>query len=89
MIAKIREEIDEFENAADASHAAEELGDVLFSVVNLIRFRRLDPEVVMDAANRKFENRFGAMEAILKRRGLSLAEADPETMETAWQEAKK
>ncbi|MES2996240.1 MAG: nucleoside triphosphate pyrophosphohydrolase [Verrucomicrobiota bacterium] len=88
VLAKIREELDEFENATDEAHAAEELGDVLFSVVNLIRFRGLDPEVVMDAANRKFETRFGEMEKTLSARGKKLDEADLGTMETAWVMAK-
>lgn len=92
IIGKIREEISELEAAISSgneAHAAEELGDLLFSVVNLIRFRALDPEIVMDAANRKFEERFGAMEKILAAQGTPLAAAGFAEMENAWQEAKR
>ena len=54
VIAKMREELDELEAAiasGDERHVNEELGDLLFSVVNLARFRKLDPEVLMASAN--------------------------------------
>ena len=92
VIAKIREELLEVEAAVDAQDAAgmeEELGDLLFSVVNLARFRKLDPEALMDAANRKFEARFHRMEQVLRERGMTLAEAGLEAMEDAWQLAKE
>lgn len=88
VIAKIREELEEYENASGDEHAAEELGDLMFSMVNLLRFRGLDPEVVMDAANRKFEDRFSAMEKRLSASGSSLAAAGLDEMEAAWQAVK-
>jgi MazG family protein len=91
VLAKIREELDELESALktdDSSHIDEELGDLLFSVVNLIRFRKTDPEVIMTAANTKFESRFAAMESALKQRGLDLSSAPPDQMESEWQTAK-
>lgn len=91
VLSKIREELDELEAALqtdDSSHIDEELGDLLFSVVNLIRFRKADPEVLMAAANSKFETRFAAMEHDLKQRGLDLASATPDQMEAEWQNAK-
>ena len=91
VIAKIREELDELEVAidtGDARAADEELGDLLFSVVNLARFRKLDPEVLMATANTKFETRFAAMERDLKLNGLDLASTSPERMEESWQAAK-
>ncbi len=87
VIAKMREELDELEAAiasGDEGHVNEELGDLLFSVVNLARFRKLDPEVLMASANSKFEDRFGAMEAALKREGIQLADAGAEKMDAAW-----
>jgi len=57
-------------------------------MVNLARFRGLDPEVVMARANEKFEQRFGAMECALREQGVSLAEAGIERLEAAWQAAK-
>lgn len=88
VVEKIREELEEFETALAARDAEEELGDLLFSVVNLIRHRGLDPEVVMAAANSKFERRFSAMEIALRNRGELLEDATIERMEKAWQEAK-
>mgnify|MGYP002737579591 CR=1 FL=1 len=91
VIAKMREELDELEAAiasGDERHVNEELGDLLFSVVNLARFRKLDPEVLMASANCKFEDRFDAMEAALKREGIPLADAGPEKMDAAWNAVK-
>lgn len=92
VIDKIREELEELETALAASDntaISEELGDLLFSIVNLARFRKQDPEELLSAANTKFENRFGKMEAILQARGLSLSAATPDQMEEAWERAKK
>lgn len=93
VIAKLREELQELEEAIDAkqpdeAHIAEELGDLLFSAVNLARFRKLDPEILMSEANRKFEVRFAKMEEALKGQGLTLEDASLDQMESAWQAAK-
>jgi len=91
VLAKIREELWELQSAIDAQDmaaVAEELGDLMFSVVNLARFRRVDPEVLMQTANDKFERRFNRMEEILKTQGLTLEAATPERMEDAWEQAK-
>ena len=58
-------------------------------MVNLARFRKLDPEVLLASANRKFEERFGRMERMLKADGGSLESATLEEMERAWQASKK
>lgn len=92
VIAKIREELLELEAAVDAQDLAavsEEMGDLLFSVVNLARFRNVDPELLMAAANTKFEKRFGEMERILSSKGLTLDAAAPAQMEDAWETAKR
>lgn len=91
VLAKIREELLELHAAVDEQDLAavsEEMGDLLFSVVNLARFRKIDPEILMVAANTKFEKRFGHMERILKSSGLTLEAANPSQMESAWQSAK-
>jgi MazG family protein len=91
VLDKIREELGELEAAlASGDDAAihDELGDLLFSVVNLARFRNTDPELLMAAANAKFEQRFAAMERDLQRQGIGLAEATLDQMERAWQDAK-
>jgi MazG family protein len=91
VLTKIHEELLELQAAIDEKNVdavSEELGDLLFSVVNLARFRKIDPEVLMEAANRKFEHRFNLMERILKARKLSLEAATPTQMEDAWVTAK-
>lgn len=91
VLAKIREEIDELEaeiETGDSENFADELGDVFFSMVNLARFRQLDPEVIMAQANRKFEQRFAQMEKSLREQGCDLDSASLEQMESHWQLAK-
>lgn len=88
VVDKLREEVDELQEALDEGRdeaAAEELGDLLFTCVNLARKLGRDPESVLRAANRKFETRFRAMEADL---GAALDAADAETLEAAWGRAK-
>jgi len=80
--AKVDEELDELVRAAP-EHQAEELGDLLFSVVNLARHLKIDPEDALRAANRKFERRFRAIETAPDFGDLSLDE-----METLWRAAK-
>ena len=94
VIEKLKEEIRELEEAVDSGDnrdekIADELGDVLFSAINLARFRKLDPEVIMTRANTKFETRFAKMESALKAGGLDLESATLEQMESAWQAAKE
>ncbi len=92
VLSKIREELCELQSAIDSqnlSDVEEELGDLMFSVVNLARFRKIDPEILMAQANTKFENRFGLMESLLKAAGKPLAEASFEEMEEAWLKAKE
>lgn len=92
VISKIREELLELQSAIDAQDmpaVEEELGDLLFSVVNLSRFRKIDPEVLMARANAKFERRFGEMEKTLKAAGKTLEQATLPEMEDAWISAKE
>jgi MazG family protein len=87
VMGKIHEELGELESAlksGDASQIEDELGDLLFSAVNLARFRGIDPEVLMATANKKFEGRFGAMEQELKAKGKTLEESSLDEMEAAW-----
>lgn len=91
VLGKVREETAELEaaiEAGDEAAAREELGDLMFSLVNLARFRGVDPEVLMTEANAKFERRFDLMEDALKSRGVALGDASLDEMEAAWQAAK-
>ncbi|MDY7116634.1 nucleoside triphosphate pyrophosphohydrolase [Halomonas sp. SSL-5] len=92
VIAKIREELDEVEEAlaeGDRDHAAEEVGDLLFAVTNLARTLKADPERCLRATNAKFERRFRHVEAALAAEGGSPEAADLDTMERHWQAAKR
>ena len=90
--AKIDEELDELEAAVGtrSQHGIEEeVGDLLFAVVNLARHLDVDPEKVLTAANRKFERRFRDMERAMTAAGKVLAEQTLEAMDQEWRAAKK
>jgi ATP diphosphatase len=89
--AKIREELDELEQAVASGDRAEmqsEFGDLLFSIVNLARHLDLDPEHALNGANLKFETRFRDMEAALEGGGAALGDLSLDELEAAWQAAK-
>jgi len=92
VIAKLHEELDELKQAQDHAGREDEIGDVLFTVVNIARWLKIDPEQALRATNRKFRSRFGYVESELARRGRSLAESARlhgiDEMEALWQEAK-
>jgi ATP diphosphatase len=91
VLAKIREEADEIEAelaAGSRAAAAAELGDLLFAMVNLARHLDVDPEATLRAANRKFEQRFAAIERALADRGKTPQAATLEEMEALWNAAK-
>lgn len=91
VLAKIREECDEFEReleAHDQAAAREEIGDLLFAVANLARHAKIDPEDALRGANAKFEKRFAYIEAQLAARGRTPAQSTLEEMDALWNEAK-
>ena len=91
VLAKIREEADEIEEAldeADQAHAATEVGDLLFAVVNLARHLKTDPEAILRDTNLKFERRFGSIERALAARGKAPQDATLAEMDALWNEAK-
>jgi ATP diphosphatase len=91
VLAKIREEADEIEAelaAGSRAAAGAELGDLLFAVVNLARHLVVDPEATLSATNRKFEQRFAAIERSLAARGKTPQGASLEEMEALWNAAK-
>lgn len=83
--AKIFEEIEEVEAATSVADQTEEVGDLLFAVVNMSRFLDIDAEAALKAATTKFERRFRAMEA---QAGAKFAELSLEEKEGHWQRAK-
>ena len=91
VLAKIREEADEIEAALDQSdeaHAATEVGDLLFAVVNLARHLKADPEGLLRATNLKFERRFASIERALAAKGKAPQDATLAEMDALWDEAK-
>jgi MazG family protein len=73
----------------DSGALEEEIGDVLFVVVNIARHLAVDPEQALRKANAKFRRRFGLVEARLSERGRPFGQASLDEMEDAWQEAKR
>ena len=68
---------------------ADELGDLLFAVVNLVRKNQLDAETVLAAATEKFIARFHALERELEKQGRKLGEADIAEMDEIWNRVKQ
>ncbi|MBA2628327.1 MAG: nucleoside triphosphate pyrophosphohydrolase [Gemmatimonadales bacterium] len=92
-VAKVREELAEVEAElnGDADHReelADEIGDLLFAVVNLARKAGVEPGGALERANRKFHSRFDAVERIAADRGLDLASAGLEELDRIWDEVK-
>ncbi len=88
---KIYEELGELKQAAAGGAAAEvegELGDVLFSIVNLARFFDVEPETALNVTNNKFIRRFAYVEAAVKGQGQKWKDFTIEQLDTLWNEAK-
>ncbi len=85
---KVAEETDELKNA-DKEHRAEEAGDLLFAVVNVLRFYKIDPEMALHEANNKFFRRFKAVEDAIKAQGKEMKDCTLEEMDAVWNEIKK
>ncbi len=90
---KAREEMRELEAARDEGESserqAEELGDLLFTVVNIARWRKVDPELALRDVNLKFKARFEKMETQAREQGASLDKLSPDEWEALWQHAKQ
>jgi len=91
VFAKIDEEIAELRSAMeneDESNIDEEVGDLLFAVVNLARKLGIEPETALKKTNRKFRRRFKYIEDGLRLRGKTVEESDLEEMDALWNDAK-
>lgn len=88
---KLREEIKELAAAAESGNAeniAEELGDLLFSAVNVSRFLSVDAEDALQSAANKFIDRFSKVEALAKSRGIDMSSAELSELDSLWDEVK-
>jgi len=83
-LGEVREALD----GGDSEEIAEELGDLLFAVVNVVRLAGHHSDPILNRANRKFEGRFRSVEALAKERGLVLGEASLEELDVLWEEVK-
>ena len=84
-------EVEELEEAtvdAAPERVEEELGDVLFTIVNLARFLKIDPEIALTAANRKFKRRFSYIENKVKEKQQKWEQLSLLDLDDLWQEAK-
>ena len=92
VLDKVIEETEELREAAEdgapAGAWAEELGDLLFVLVNVARKRGVDAEAAMRSANAKFKRRFGRVEAMAAARGVALRDMDFERLDELWDAAK-
>jgi MazG family protein len=92
VLEKLHEELAEFDAACaggDKSRIEDELGDLLFVIVNMARFAKVDPEQALRRTNTKFRSRFGYIEDRLAEQGRELPSASIDEMEALWQEAKQ
>jgi len=94
VLDKIREELAEVEEEIhhvkpSQERIKDEIGDLLFTVVNLARWADVDPDSALRSCNVKFERRFRMMEAGVRDEGKEMSEASLEEMERHWQAAKK
>jgi MazG family protein len=92
VLEKLEEELQELAEArlnASQDEIEAEIGDILFVLVNLARFMKVDPEQALRKTNAKFRRRFAQIEKSLKARGKALADSDINEMEELWQQAKR
>lgn len=90
---KVREELAEVLDLGDSpsqrSELEAEVGDLLFSVVNLSRKLGVDPSIALHRANGKFKRRFAAVEQEMEKRGVEMSSEELETMDAIWTDAKR
>ncbi|MEE2636169.1 MAG: nucleoside triphosphate pyrophosphohydrolase [Acidobacteriota bacterium] len=92
VMEKAEEEMDELQQAmtaGDAAHIEEELGDLLFTLANLARKLKVEPESVLRTANSKFTRRFRAVEHRLAEQSITVHDASPDALERQWQAVKQ
>jgi tetrapyrrole methylase family protein/MazG family protein len=89
VLAKVVEEISELQNVNDEIEREEEFGDVLFSLANVARWLKIDPEAALRAANHKFRARFREVELLAKAQDRALSEMSDRELDDLWNAAKQ
>ncbi|MCL2294143.1 MAG: nucleoside triphosphate pyrophosphohydrolase [Spirochaetes bacterium] len=93
VLGKIKEEISELEQEISAENKnkekiEEEIGDILFSVINLARFLKIDPSIALHGTNEKFLSRFKKVEKGMEEKGLPMKQENLKIMDALWEAAK-
>jgi tetrapyrrole methylase family protein/MazG family protein len=88
VLDKIKEEIEEIKKAETDFELASEIGDLLFAMVNLARWKHVDAESALRATNLRFKKRFAYVEQGAKKQVRDLSSLSLDEMESLWQEAK-
>lgn len=89
---KVAEELEEVKEALEQqsqAHTQEELGDLLFAVVNLARHLKINSEQALHEANDKFSARFEKVKALATEQGIDMRESDLDTLEKLWSKVKE
>jgi tetrapyrrole methylase family protein/MazG family protein len=89
VLDKIREEIEEVKQSANADELSAELGDLFFALVNLARWKKVDAESALRGTNMRFKQRFGYVERGARTQGRMLVDLSLDEMEALWQEGKR
>jgi tetrapyrrole methylase family protein/MazG family protein len=89
VIEKVCEEIEEIRSAPDDKARAAEMGDLLFSVVNLARWLNIDAESALREANARFRKRFAGIESAARQRGLALDQMSIAELDALWEAVKR
>ncbi len=87
--AKLDEELQEVDAAVGEAEQSDEIGDLLFAVVNLARWFHLDAESALRESNARFYKRFSSIEAAARSQGRAVSDLSLDEMEALWQKAKK
>jgi len=89
VLDKLLEEVKEIKEAGNQVEKAQEIGDLLFTLVNYARWEGVDPETALREANQKFYRRFSKVEEIARQRGRELQTLSFQEWDDLWEEAKK
>jgi tetrapyrrole methylase family protein / MazG family protein len=89
VIDKVIEEVKEIKDAGSPAEKEDEIGDLLFTLVNYARWENVDPETALRNANRKFYRRFTKVEELARERGRELQKLTLQEWDGLWEEAKR
>src|SRR6184192_1396800 len=87
-VAELKEVLSSGDDASRRERLEDEIGDILFVIVNIARYLKIDSEAALKRSNRKFKSRFRYMESELARQGKTLEQTSLQEMEALWQKAK-